>query len=308
MEPPPLDVRPDVAAALQAGRPVVALTSAPLTHSLPRPTNLEAHRDAEAAARAEGALLAVVAVWRGRLTVGLTADEVETLAGDPATLRASHRDLAAAVVRGRTAATTVAASMYLAARAGIRLLVTGAIGGAARGEVQPWDVSADLVELSRTPVAVVSAGARSVLDLERTIEILESYSVPVVGYGTDFFPTFYQRAGDQPVSSRADTPAEVAALLATHWAMGGAGVVLAQPTPAEVALSADELHPALQDVEQQAARARVRAKDLPTFLMARLNRLTRGKALPAYHGIVVANTRLAAQVARALGGGAGPSA
>jgi len=274
--------------------------SAPIAHSLPWPANLETAQLAEAAVRQEGATLAVVAVWQGRLTVGLTASEVEALAHGASSLRASRRDLATAVVQGRTAATTVAANMYLASRAGIRVVATGALGGAARGDAQGWDVSADLVELSRTPVAVVSSGARSVLSVATTAEILESYGVPVVGYGTDSFPSFYLCVGGYSVSSRVDTPAEAAALLAAHWGMSGAGVVLAQPTPAEAALSPDELHAALQEVEKQAARARVRAKDLPPFLMARLNRLTGGKALRAYQACLVANARLAAQVAREL--------
>jgi pseudouridine-5'-phosphate glycosidase len=302
---PSLDIRPEAAAALQAGTPVAALGSAAIAHSLPWPANLETVRRAQDAARREGAVLAVVAVWRGRLTVGLTDGEVEALVHGGSALRASRRDLAGAVVRGLTAATTVAASMYLASQAGIRLLAAGAIGGAARGEGQAWDVSADLVELARTPVAVVSAGGRSVLNLARTGEILESYGVPVVGYGADVLPIFYQRIGGHPASFRADAPAEAAALLSAHWAMGGAGVVLAQPTPEEAALSPDELQPALLEVEAQAAKQGVRARDLPSFLMGRLNRLTRGKALRAYQAILVANARLAAQVARELSQGGG---
>jgi pseudouridine-5'-phosphate glycosidase len=303
---PPLDIRPEVAAALQAGQPVVALESASIAHSLPWPTNLETVREAEAAARQEQAILAVVAVWRGRLTVGLAANEIEALARGASTLRASRRDLAAAVVRGTTAATTVAASLYLAHRAGLRVLASGAIGGAARDarrdEEHASGVSADLVELSRTPVAVVSAGARSVLNLTRTAEILESYSVPVVGYGTNFFPTFYLRVGGHPATVRADNPAEIAALLATHWGMDGMGVVVAQPTPAEVALSPDQLHSALLEVEEQARHSEVRAKDLPPMLMTRLNRLTGGKAVRAYQATLVANVRLAAQIGRELAG------
>jgi pseudouridine-5'-phosphate glycosidase len=296
----PIDVRPEVAAALQAGRPVVAQSSAALAHSLPWPENLEIARQVEVAARQEGATFAIVAVWQGRLTVGLTAAEVEALARGGSSFRASRRDLATAVARKKTAATTVAASMYLAERAGIRLLSAGAIGGAARGTGDSWDVSADLVELERTSVAVVTAGARSVLDLARTAEVLESYGVPVVGYGTDSFPAFYQRPGSQPASVRMDDPTQTAALLAAHWGMGGAGVVLALPTPAAVALSPDDLQPALREVENQAIKAGVRARDLPPMLMDRLNRMTGGRALRAYQAILVANARLAAQVAREL--------
>ena len=301
---PPLDIRPEVAAALQAGEPVVAMESASIGHSIPWPANLETVRQADAAVRQERAILAVVAVWRGRLTVGLAANEVEALARGASTLRASRRNLAGAVVRGMTAATTVAASLYLANRAGIRLLASGAIGGAARearrDDEHAGGTSADLVEMSRTPVAVVSAGARSVLNLSRTAEILESYSVPMIGCGTDFFPTFYLRVGGYPATIRADKPAEVAALLAAHWGMGGMGVVVAQPTPAEVALTPDQLHSALLEVEEQARTSSVRAKDLPPLLMTRLNRLTGGKAVRAYQATLVANARLAAQIGHHL--------
>jgi pseudouridine-5'-phosphate glycosidase len=302
---PPLDIRPDVSAALHAGRPVVALASAPMAHTLPWPANLDTVRQAEEAVRQEGGMLAVVGVWHGRLTVGLEAAQVEALAKGASTLRASRRDLATAVVRGSTAATTVSASMYLARSAGIRLLATGAIGGAARegaaAQAHPWDISADLVELSHTPVAVVSAGARSVHNLAYTSEVLETFRVPVIGYGTDSFPTFYMRVGTCPASTRANTPAEVAALLAAHWTMDGAGVVVAQPTPDEAALTPDELLPALELVEDQVAVDQVARNELSPFLMDRLNRLTRGKALHAYQAILVANARLAAQIARAFG-------
>lgn len=302
---PPLDIRPSVAAALQDKRPVVAMTTGPIAHTLPWPANLETARQIEAAVRAEGATLAPVGVWRGRLTVGLDLAEVESLARGASAKRASRRDLVTAVVEGMSAATTVSASMYLAWRAGIRLLATGAIGGAARQSVNSvphlWDISADLVELLHTPVAVVNSGARNVHNLVYTAELLETFRVPVIGYGTDSFPTFYMRAGNYPVPARANTPAEAAALLTAHWGMHGAGALVTHPTPVDAALSPDELIPALEEVEKQAADQSVRRVDLSPFLMDRLNRLTRGKALRAYQAIFVANARLAAQIARELG-------
>jgi pseudouridine-5'-phosphate glycosidase len=298
--PLPIDIRPEVAAALQSKRPIVAMASAPIAHSLTWPDNLEIARLAEAAARQEGVVLALVAICKGRLTVGLSSAEVEALARGGSTLRVSRRDIATAVARHLTAATTVSASMYLASRVGISLVVTGAIGGASGSSAGTLDISADLMELSRTPVAVVTAGARSVADVPHTAEILESYCVPVIGYGTDSFPAFYQRPGSQPVSVRSDTPVDTAALLAAHWGTGGAGVVVAQPTPEAVALSPDELQPALREVRQQAVKSGMQAKDLPPALMERLNRMTRGRALRAYRAILEANTRLAAQIAKAL--------
>jgi pseudouridylate synthase len=294
----PIDVREHVASELQNGQPVVALGTAALAHSLPWPVNLETVRLAEAAAQEEGATLAILAIWQGKPTVGVAPSEMEQLARGASAFRASRRDLHNACVRGLTAATTVAASMYIAFQSGIRLLAAGAIGGATQGGEHNWDISADLIELSRTPVAVINGGGRSVLNLARTGEILESYGVPVIGYRTDFFHSFYLCSGGHPVSARADTPEEVAVLLAAHWGFHGAGVVVTQPTPEAVALTPDELQPALESVEREAKRERVRDKDLPPFLMSRLNRLVGGKPLKAYQAILVANVRLAAQIAR----------
>ncbi len=292
--PPALDVLPEVTTALQTGRPVVALVTSPVTHSLPRPVNLEAARSAASAVRVEGAVPAFLAVIRGRLTVGLNDASLQELAHADNAIKASRRDLGVAVAQGRTAGTTVAAALALAHWAGIRLLASGNIGGA-HGNGQSWDVSADLVELSRTPVAVVCGGARSILDLQRTSEILESYSVPVVGYRTNHLPAFYIPISQTPVSARVDTPVSAAALLAAHWDVGGAGVVLAQPVAAAVALQPDEFANGLLELERQAA------SNVPgspaVSLTARLSRLTRGKTVRAYQAIYIASARLAAQVA-----------
>jgi pseudouridine-5'-phosphate glycosidase len=293
-----VDVHPEVAAALASGRPVVALTSAPIAHTLPWPINLEAAREAEAAARREGAVPATIAVWQGRPTIGLAAEQLEGLARGQSAFKASRRDLATAVVQGRTAATTVAANMSLAYRAGIRLVATGGIGGVGRGSESALDISADLIELSRIPVGVVSAGAKGILDLGRTVETLESYSVPVVGYGTDSFPAFYVRATSHSVSARVNTPAEAAKYLSAHWALDGAGVLLAQPAPEGVALDPAVYASNLVEVERQVASTRTR--DLTVVLTSRLARLTRGKSLQAYKAILAANAALAARVAREL--------
>jgi pseudouridine-5'-phosphate glycosidase len=291
------DIRPEVADTLHAGRPIVALESTLIAHGLPWPLNLETARAAEATVRAEGALPATIAVLQGRPTVGLTAPELQELAQSKNVLKASRRDLAEAIVQRRTAATTVAATMFLAHRAGIRLFATGGIGGVHRGAEYAWDVSADLVELARTPVAVVCAGAKSILDLPRTLEVLETYGVPVVGYGTDEFPAFYLRSSGEPVGARVDSPEQAAALLAAHWALDGGGVVLAQPLPAEVALTPAELEGALTRAEEQARAAGVRGKALTPYLLARLAELTEGRTLRANRALIVANARLAAQVA-----------
>jgi pseudouridine-5'-phosphate glycosidase len=268
-----------------------------IAHGLPWPHNLETARAVEGAVHTAGAVPATIAVLDGRPTVGLTDAEIERLAHASDVLKASRRDLAVAVARGRTAATTVAATMALADRAGIHVFATGGIGGAHRSA---WDVSADLTELSRTPVAVVCAGAKSVLDIPRTLELLETLGVPVVGYGCDAFPGFYLRATGESVPARVDTPAEAARLLSAHWGLGGAGVVLAQPVAEDVALGQAEFDAALAEAERLAESAGVRGPAVTPFLLARLAELTGGKSLRANRELIVANARLAAEVAKAL--------
>jgi pseudouridine-5'-phosphate glycosidase len=269
-----------------------------MAHSLPWPINLEAAREAEAAVRKDGAVPATLAVWQGRPTIGLGPQELEGLARGLSASRVGRRDLAAAVVQGRTAATTLSANLVLAHRAGIRLVVTGGVGSLARVGEHGLDVADELLTLSRIPVAAVSAGAKGVLALTRTAEILENYGVPVVGYATDSFPALYVRNTSQPVSARVNSPAEAAQLLATHWALDGAGVLLAQPAPADLALDTDLYGQKLMEVEREAAS--VRSKDLTPFLTSRLARFTGGKTLQAYKAILVANATLAARVAGQL--------
>jgi pseudouridine-5'-phosphate glycosidase len=292
-----LDVRPQVSRALAERVPVVALESTLIAHGLPWPTNLEVARAAEDAVRAEGAVPATVAVWRGRPTVGLDPDELEQLAREKDVRKAGRRDLAGAVARGATAATTVSATMALAHRAGIRVFATGGIGGVHNPQ-RGWDVSADLVELARTPVAVVCAGAKSILDLPATLEFLETLGVPVLGYGVGEFPAFYLRSSGLPVSERVDGPEEAAEVLAAHWGLEGAGVVLARPVPEEDALDPDELALALARAEEQAAARNVRGPALTPFLLARLAEYTDGRTLRANRALILANARLAARVAR----------
>jgi pseudouridine-5'-phosphate glycosidase len=292
-----LDIRSEVDAALSAGRPVVALESTLIAHGMPYPQNVATARAAQAAVRAAGAAPATIAVLDGRPTVGLNDEEIERLARPSYVQKASRRDLAAAVALGRTAATTVAATMALAEIAGIRVFATGGIGGAHR---ELWDISADLSELARTPVAVVCAGAKSVLDIPRTLEILETLGVPVVGYGGDEFPGFYLRTTGQPVSARVDDPATAARLLAAHWGLGGGGVIIAQPVEAEVELDPLEFAAALARAEEAAEAAGIRGPAVTPFLLARLAELSHGRSLAANHALVVASARLAAEIAGAL--------
>ena len=296
-----LHVSPEVAAAVAAGRPVVALESTIVCHGLPRPVNLEVARACEAAVRTAGAVPATVAVLNGVPTVGLTEQQLKALAEADGVLKASRRDLGAAVGLKRTAATTVSATMALAHRAGVRVFATGGIGGAHRPPADPWDISADLAELARTPVLVVSAGAKSILDLARTLEVLETLGVPVLGYRTDTFPAFYERGGALPVSARVESPAEAAAVFAAHVALGGGGAVLANPLPDADAIPADELADAMRTAEAEADRAGVSGARLTPFLLARLAELTNARTLRANRTLVVNNARLAAEVAARLG-------
>jgi len=300
MKPTPswLDVHPEVAAALRQGRPVVALESSLIAQGLPWPHNLKAARLAEGAIRGQGVVPATIAVLNGRPTVGLSDYTLEELAqpGRPV-VKVSRRDLAAAITQSRTAATTVASTMHLAWCAGIRIFATGGIGGVHPDSVAPWDVSADLQELARTPVCVVCAGAKSILDIPRTLEVLETLQVPVVGYDTDEFPAFYLRSCGIPVPARVNTAAEAASLAAIHWAIGGTGVLLAQPLPREVAMTPEELERALETAERRAAAEHVRGAKLTPYLLGQLAELTNGKTLRANIALVVSNARLAARMA-----------
>ena len=295
-----LTVAPEVAAALAAGRPVVALESTLVSHGLPWPANRDTARDAEAAVRAGGAVPATVAVLAGVPTVGLTDEALTLLARADGVMKASRRDLGAAVGLRRTAGTTVSATMALAHAAGIRVFATGGIGGVHRRAKHghPWDVSADLPELARTPVLVVCAGAKSILDLPQTTELLETLGVPVIGYRTGELPAFYTRGGGGPASCRVETPAEAAAMFAAHVRMGGGGALLANPLDPAVAVPEDEFEAARKQAEAEAIG--VSGPRATPFLLARIAELTGGKTLAANRTLIAANARLAAEVAGEL--------
>lgn len=303
---PGLVVSAEVAAARAAGRPVVALESTLIAHGLPWPVNRDTALEAEAAVRAAGAVPATVAVWHGVPTIGLTQEQITELARAPGVVKASRRDLGAAMALGRLAATTVSATLALARWAGVRVFATGGIGGAHRDD-EPFDISADLAELARTPVLAVCAGAKSILHLPRTLEILETLGVPVLGYQTDTFPQFYvgvapaETPADRlAVSCRVETAAEAARVFAAHVRWGGGGAVLARPCPPEVAIPPDEFRAWLATAEAQARAAGVRGPQVTPFLLAQLAELSGGRTLTANRTLVVANARLAAEVALAL--------
>ena len=290
-----LTVRQEVQEALQQRRPVVTLESTLIAHGLPWPINVETALAAEDAVRAEGATPATIAVLHGKLTIGLSRDEITALGNDRTILKASRRDLAAAIAQGKSAATTVAATMVLAHRAGIRVMATGGIGGVHRGAELSFDISADLIELGRTPVCVVCAGAKSILDIPKTLEMLETLGVPVVGYRTDTFPAFYVRSSGLPVSARVDSPDDAARLVQAHFEIG-AGILLTQPAAEGVALSANEFAEAMEEAERSLGK--LRGPAVTPALLAKIAELTDGRSLRANRELIVANARLAAQVAR----------
>ena len=283
---------------------MVALESTVITHGLPYPENLELARGMEQEVRQVGAVPATIAVLEGKVCLGLEAGELEFLAQANdmlkiRTLKISGRDIAPAVAFKRSGGTTVAATMVLAHAAGIRVFATGGIGGVHRQA--PFDISADLIELSRTPLVVVCAGAKAILDLPRTLEMLETLGVPVVGYQTDEFPAFYSLSCGLPVSARVDSAEEAAALALAHWGMGlESALLLAQPPPAADALPAHTVQAAVEQALEEMQARQIRGQAVTPFLLQRVNDLTAGSSLRANLALLRNNARLAAQVAICL--------
>ncbi len=297
----PLSLSPEVAAALAAGRPVVALESTIVTHGMPWPANVETARAVEAEVRAGGAVPATIAVMGGAIRVGLPEGELDALGRAQGVRKLSRADLAFCLASGETGATTVAATMICAHLAGIAVFATGGIGGVHRGAEATWDVSADLQELARTPVTVVAAGAKAILDIPKTLEVLETLGVPVIAYGQDGFPAFWSRESGLRAPLRADTPEAVAAAHRMRRRLGLAGgQLVANPIPPEAEIPRAEIVPAIEAALAEASAARVAAKDVTPFLLDRLNAITAGRSLAANIALVRANARLAAAVAGAL--------
>ena len=288
---PLLQISPEVADALATGRPVVALETSIVGQGLPAPHNLQAALGCEAAIRKEGAVPASVAVLDGKIRVGLSGGDLARIAAGAT--KVSSRDLGRAVARGEVGATTVAATMRVAAMVGIRFFATGGIGGVHRGH--PEDQSADLVELGRIPVAVFCAGAKIILDLRLTLERLESLAVPVIGYGCDEFPAFYSRHSGYGVSARVDGPTDAARFLRAAWDTGSRGIVVAIPPPAELDGAEEITERAVREIADAAGQ------EVTPRLLARVAELSAGRSLDLNVDLVVNNARIAAQVAANLG-------
>jgi pseudouridylate synthase len=287
-------------AALASGQPVVALESTVISHGLPYPHNLDLARAMEGEVRDQQAQPATVGVVAGVPTVGMSDANIERFAVAQGILKLSRRDIGYAVALERDGATTVAATMALAALAGVQVFATGGIGGVHRGAHETWDISADLTELARTPVLVVCAGAKAILDLPATIEYLETAGVPVLGLGADEFPAFYSASSGQPVA-RVETIAEVANVWRAHRALGGGGgMLLAVPPPAEVALPPGEVESAITRALAKASAAGVRGQAVTPFLLAAVAEETHGESMRTNIALLRQNARVAAQVARAI--------
>ncbi|MFZ2900835.1 MAG: pseudouridine-5'-phosphate glycosidase [Saprospiraceae bacterium] len=299
---PNLHIAPQITEAIRQGMPVVALESTIITHGMPFPQNVETALLVEQTLRHGDAIPATIALLDGAIRVGLSPAEIERLGqtGNQAR-KVSRRDIALTLAKKQTGATTVAATMLIAHMAGIRIFATGGIGGVHREAPQSFDISADLRELAHTPVAVVCAGAKSILDLPLTLEYLETAGVPIVGYQTDEFPAFFSRHSGLPVDGRADTPSELAAVLTRHWALPQAsGIIVANPIPKEMELAFPQMEEKISEALKAAQKEGIKGKAITPYLLAYLEKATAGASLKANIGLVLNNARLAAELARAL--------
>ena len=300
-----LDYSGEVQTALQSGQAVVALESTIIAHGLPWPQNLQCAQRLEAIVRAHDAVPATIAVLGGRIKIGLSAAELDYLAQGQQQgkqiAKLSRRDLAIVLARQADGATTVAGTMLCAHLAGIRVFATGGIGGVHRGAEQSFDISADLSELGRTPVTVVCAGAKSILDLPKTLEVLETQGVPVIGYGTDEFPAFYQRSSGLPVDTRVDTPVQAADLIRRQHQLGlQTGLLITVPISSTAAIADEQAEAWIEQALQDATAQGISGKASTPFLLARIVALSGGQSLQANLALVENNTRVAAQIAVSL--------
>ena len=297
-----LDVNPEVSAAIAAGKPVVALESTIISHGMPYPQNVETALSVEKIIRENGATPATIAIIGGRLKVGLTPEEIDYLGKTgTAVTKANRRDLAVLVSKGMDGATTVTTTMMIAAMAGIKVFATGGIGGVHRGAETTMDISADLEELARTPVMVICAGAKSILDLGLTLEYLETKGVPVIGYGTEELPAFYTRKSGFKVDYRIDTPEELAAAFRAKLEMGlEGGMLVTNPIPEEYSMDPVRINAAIDEAIDEANRLGIKGKETTPFLLAKIKDITGGDSLASNIQLVLNNARLAAKVAALL--------
>ncbi|MBQ6734987.1 MAG: pseudouridine-5'-phosphate glycosidase [Lachnospiraceae bacterium] len=297
-----LDIHPEVKEALDAGKPVVALESTIISHGMPYPQNVETALQVEQIIREEGAVPATIAMIGGRCKAGLSKEEIEYFGKKgTAIAKASRRDLGVLAARGEDGATTVTTTMIIAHMAGIRVFATGGIGGVHRGAETSFDISADLEELAQTPVCVVCAGAKAILDLALTLEYLETHGVPVIGYGTEELPAFYSRHSGLRVDYRMDTPQEIAKAFAMQQTLGfRGGMLVTNPIPEEYAMDGKGIDAAIEQALQEAEEKGIKGKETTPFLLAKIKDITGGDSLDSNIRLVYNNARLAAGIAKAL--------
>ena len=297
----PLTHSPEVARALAAGQPVVALESTIITHGMPWPQNVETARAVEACVRDHGAVPATIAIMAGRIHIGLTEAELDALGQARGVAKLSRADLAACLASGGIGATTVAATMICARLAGIGVFATGGIGGVHRGAETSFDISADLMELAQTPVTVVAAGAKAILDLPKTLEVLETQGVPVIAFGQDEFPAFWSRSSGLKAPLRMDSAAEIAAAHRMRQTLGlPGGQLVANPIPPEAEIPRAEITPVIEAALAEAEAQGIAAKAVTPFLLQRIFEMTAGRSLQSNIALVLNNARLAAEIARAF--------
>ena len=302
MKNPYLDIHPEVEAALRENRPVVALESTIISHGMPYPQNVETALNVEKIIRECGAVPATIAIIGGRLKAGLSPEEIEYFGKKGREItKVSRRDLAAVCARGLDGATTVTTTMIIAHMAGIRFFATGGIGGVHRGAEKTMDISADLEELGNTPVTVVCAGAKAILDLKLTLEYLETHGVPVIGFGTEELPAFYSRHSGLKVDYRMDTPEEIAAAFRAQQAMGlKGGMLVTNPIPEEYAMDDAVINGAIDRAVAESVEKGIHGKEITPFLLARVAELTGGDSLDSNIQLVYNNARLASRIAKAF--------
>lgn len=296
-----LDISDEVKKALDNNKPIVALESTIISHGMPYPQNVETALKVEEIIRENGAVPATIGIIGGRLKAGLTAEEIDYMGRAGNIAKVSRRDIPYLVAHKRDGATTVASTMIIAAMAGIKVFATGGVGGVHRGAEKTMDISADLEELAMTEVAVVCAGAKSILDLGLTLEYLETKGVPVLGYKTEELPAFYTRKSGFKVDYKVDTPEEIASILRTKWELGlMGGALIANPIPEEYSMDADLITRVIEDAVKEAEALGIKGKDTTPFLLAKIKEITGGESLESNIQLVYNNALLAAQIARAL--------
>jgi len=296
-----LDIHPEVQDALETGKAVVALESTIISHGMPYPQNRDTAIRCQEIIREQGAIPATIGILDGKAVIGLDQKQIEVLATDSDVLKVSRRDLPFVISQRKNGATTVASSMILANMAGIQIFVTGGIGGAHRGAPKTFDVSADLMELAQTDVAVVCSGCKSILDIGLTLEYLETHGVPVMGYQTNDFPAFFTRKSGFKVDFRADTPHELATLMKAKWDLNlKGGLVISNPIPEEFAMCQDQINESIDEAVEKADQLDIRGKELTPFLLSEIEKFTDGESLKSNQELVYSNAYLAGELAVAL--------